>query len=61
MWTAMTDQTGPGKMPRLILVFAGHMSFGWFCCAAAHSSHDMAHLQYDCSLFRNTFQFSKIN
>ena len=29
-----SDQTG--RMPRLIRVFAGHMSFCWFCQEAAH-------------------------
>ena len=29
-----SDQTG--QMPRLILVFAGHTSFRWFCHALAH-------------------------
>ena len=32
--TAKTDQTG--QMPRLICVFAGRMSFCWFCCTVTH-------------------------
>ena len=35
-----------GRKPRLIRVFAGHMSFCWFCRAAAHLSLNVGRVTY---------------